>query len=411
MKVYNTIDRCRSCGSIHLKQLFDFGVTPLSDNLLTEKQLKEKEIKVPLTLMLCEECALIQIKEEVDPNILFCQDYPYYSSVSKSLMAHFENSALDLIEQRKLNEQSMVVEAASNDGYLLKHFVGHNIPVLGIDPADGPVREAIKNGVETINTFFGSELAGKLKNEGVEADVFLANNVLAHVPDLNGFVEGIKIILKDDGIAVIEAPYLVDLIEHTEFDTIYHQHLCYFSVTALQHLFNNHGLYLNDIKHMPIHGGTLRMFIEKHKDYGDTVLKYLEKERVSGINTEAYYKTFTDRISGIKEELLAILADIKSQGKRIAGYGAAAKANTFMSYVGIGDNYLDYILDLSKFKQGLYMSGNHLPIVSPEKLKKDMPDYVMILAWNFAKEIIAQQEAYQKKGGKFIVPIPDPTII
>ena len=411
MRIFNTIDQCRSCGSAHLNQIFDFGVTPLSDNLLTKEQLKEKEIKVPLTLMLCEDCSLIQIKEEVDPNILFCQDYPYYSSVSKSLMMHFENSALDLIKERELNEKSMVVEAASNDGYLLKHFVKHNIPVLGIDPAEGPVREAIKNGVKTLNTFFGSELAAKLKDDGVKADVFLANNVLAHVPDLNGFVEGIKIILKDDGIAVIEAPYLIDLIEHGEFDTIYHQHLCYFSVTALQHLFNSHGLFLNDIKHVPVHGGTLRMFIEKHKDYSDTVLKYLEKESVSGINSGAYYKTFTDKISSIKKELLDILSDIKSQGKRIVGYGAAAKANTFMSYVGIGDNYLDYILDLSKFKQGLYMSGNHLPIVSPDILEEDMPDYVLILAWNFAKEIINQQEQYQNKGGKFIIPIPESTII
>ncbi|NER84297.1 MAG: methyltransferase domain-containing protein, partial [Leptolyngbya sp. SIO1D8] len=249
MEIYKTQNCCRSCGSTNIEILFDFGETPLSDNLLTGDQLSEREIFVPLTLMLCRECTLVQIKEEVDPNILFCQDYPYYSSVSKSLMAHFENSARNIIAKKNLGENSYVIEAASNDGYLLRHFAARNIPVLGIDPADGPAKVATDQGIDTLNTFFSKELAVELRTEKQKrADVFLANNVLAHVPDLNGFVEGISILLKEDGLAVIEAPYLLDLIEHCEFDTIYHQHLCYFSVTALQNLFNRHGLYLNDIE-------------------------------------------------------------------------------------------------------------------------------------------------------------------
>ena len=412
MEVYKTQNCCRSCGSSNIKELFDFGRTPLSDNLLTKEQLSEEEIFVPLTLILCEDCTLVQIKEEVDPNILFCQDYPYYSSVSRSLMAHFENSAKSIINKKGLGKDSYVIEAASNDGYLLRHFAEQNIPVLGIDPADGPAKVATDRGIDTLNTFFSKELAEELRTkEQKRADVFLANNVLAHVPDLNGFVEGISILLKEDGLAVIEAPYLLDLIEHCEFDTIYHQHLCYFSVTALQNLFNRHGLYLNDIEHVPVHGGTLRMFIEPTKNYSQTVISYLEKEKTLNIGSEGFYHEFTKRIKTIKKDLNGLLTDLKSQGKKIVGYGAAAKANTFMSYCNIGENYLDYIADLSKFKQGLFMSGNHLPIVHPDKLSEEVPDYVLIMAWNFAKEIIKQQDNYQKKGGKFIIPIPESTIV
>ena len=361
--------------------------------------------------MLCENCTLVQIKEEVRPEVLFCDDYPYYSSVSKSLMEHFRRSALDVIEKRTLGAKSFVVEAASNDGYMLKNFVEKGIKVLGIDPADGPAAVANKNGVRTINTFFGKELAENLAKEEGKADVFLANNVVAHVADLNGFVAGIKAILKNDGLVVIESPYLMDLLDHTEFDTIYHQHLCYYSVTSLQNLFNRHGLYINDFNHVSIHGGTLRLFIETHKDYSSSVVKYMEREAKLGIDKVSFYIDFTKKIDKLKTDLIALLEDLKSQGKRIVGYGAAAKGNTFMSYIGIDDKYLDYIVDLSQYKQGLYFSGNHLPIVSPDKLVEDKPDYALILAWNFSKEIISQQEKYRELGGKFIVPIPELKII
>ena len=406
------IKGCLSCGCEDLQEIMSFGETALADRLMTKAQLSEPEPMAPLELVFCPECSLVQIRHTVDPEVLFCNDYPYFSSVSPMLMKHFRGSAEDIISMRKLGPDSLVVEAASNDGYMLKPFLEAGIQVLGIDPADGPAAAATKAGVRTLNTFFSLELAKRLANDdGVAADVFLANNVLAHVPDLNEFVSGIRTLLKPDGIAVIECPYLLDLIEHNEFDTIYHQHLCYYSATALDALFRRNGLFLNDVKRLAIHGGSLRLFVGRNEEVGPAVQEILAAEQAAGVSGLAYYQDFAGKVRQLRERLTGILADIKGSGKRIVGYGAAAKANTLMAYCGIGAEQLDYLVDLNPNKQSRFYSGNHLAIYPPSKLAEDPPDYLLILAWNFATEIMQQQQAFRAAGGKFIVPVPDPVVI
>jgi SAM-dependent methyltransferase len=402
---------CRACSSASIKTIVNFGRTPIADRLITKEQLNEQEIFESLTLVYCENCSLVQIAETVAPEILFSSSYPYFSSVSKKLCEHFAASASSIIAKRKLGPDSLVIEAASNDGCMLRNFVSAGIPVLGIDPADGPVARAREIGVRTQHGFFSSKLAEELVDRNMQADVFLANNVLAHVADLNGFVAGMAAVLKPTGQAVIECPYLADLVEHCEFDTIYHQHLCYFSVTALDALFRQHGMLLVDVQRTGIHGGSLRIFVEHSGIQSTRVKDLLKEEHRVGLDTYEFFRDFAERVETVRDQLTELLADLKSQGKRIAGYAAAAKATTLLAYCGIGTETLDYVVDLSTFKQGRFMPGNHLPILSPDVLIEDRPDYLLILAWNFASEIMSQQAQYEKAGGRFIVPIPRPAIL
>jgi SAM-dependent methyltransferase len=408
---FRTETHCRSCGGTQLEDVLDLGESPLADRLPTAERLDD-DPSATLTLAFCPACTLVQIRETVPPEILFCNDYPYFSSVSPALLDHFRESAENIIADRRLDGDSFVVEAASNDGYMLQNFARRGCRVLGIDPADGPVAAARDRGIDTLETFFSEDLAQKLRSDNpCGADVFLANNVLAHVPDLNGFVRGIRTVLADDGIAVIEAPYLVDLIDELEFDTIYHQHLCYFSVTALSALFERHDLHLNRVERTSIHGGSLRLFVEPVRRPEESVQTLLKEESDRRVDRVDFYQTFAARVSRLKSRLNELLTSLKSQNKTIAGYGAAAKATTMLAYCGIDGQTLDFVADRNEHKHGRYMGGNHIPISPPAKVTESMPDYILILAWNFADEIRRDLSEYERAGGRFIVPVPEPKIL
>lgn len=402
---------CRSCSYHGLLPILDLGSMPHSDGFLSKSQLSDTEPTYPLEAAFCPDCSLMQIIETVPPEALFNDEYIYFSSFSESLLKHSRKNALSLIEERHLDTDSFVLEIASNDGYMLRNFTEKGIPVLGIDPSEGPAKEAEAIGVPTMQEFFTVDLAKKFRNEDKRADVIIANNVLAHVADTNGFVEGIGLVLKDNGIAVIEVPYVKHLVEKTEFDTIYHQHLCYFSVTALDKLFRRHDLFLNRIIQLAIHGGSLRLFVGLKENVHESVKDLLQAEADEGLDRYPYYQNFSEKVIQLRDKLCKLLAELKSGGKTIAGYGAAAKGAIMLNYIGAGQETIDFVVDRNIHKQGKYIPGVRIPICDPARIIEQMPDYVLLLPWNLEKEILSQQTEYMNRGGRFIIPVPEPRIV
>lgn len=406
---FRTIKGCRICGHRPLRQVIAFGPMPLADGL-RESQSQVNEPRFPLTLVHCGRCSLVQILEDVDPQILFGSDYPYYASFSDRWVEHCRQNAFELIKSQELNADSLVFEIASNDGYLLQHFKNRDIPVLGIDPAPGPAAAAERLGIRTINRFFTRELAEAMAESGVQADVILANNVLAHVSDLHELVDGVRRLLRDHGVAVFEFPYLQDLIDHCEFDTIYHEHHCYFSLTSLKRLFEQHSLYLQDVRRLPTHGGSLRLYVGHHPRGSEPVEQLLKEEQRRGLIDFECVRDFAVRVQALSGKLRALLSKIRQSGKRTAAYAAAAKGAMLLNVTQTHE-FIEYVVDRNVHKQGRFMPGTRLQVRQPDWLLHDQPDYLLLLAWNLQQEIVEQQTAYLERGGKIIVPVPDPKIL
>jgi SAM-dependent methyltransferase len=405
------ISVCRSCGCDDLQIILDLGTHPVANALLTPHDLSRPEAKFPLEVAFCSACTLLQVTETVPADILYRRDFPYFSSSSPALLQHSADHVATLVDKYRLRPGSFVIEAASNDGYLLRNFVERGIDCLGIDPADGPTNQANAVGVPTINDFFGSRCAERLAEADKFCDLMIANNVVAHVDDINDFVAGFARLLKPTGVAVFECAYALDMIERCEFDTILHEHLFYHTLHGLAPLFERHGLYLNDVERLPIHGGSLRVTVSRSLVRSPRLDALLAYEAGLGSNTIAFYKEFADRVASLRESLTTLLVAEKSAGKRIACYGAPAKGSTMVNYLNLGEGFFEFAADANPHKHGKYIPGQRIPIVHPGHLLTEQPDHVLLLAWNFAGEILRQQAAFREHGGRFIIPIPEPCIV
>lgn len=401
---------CRSCGGSDLRDVLSLGSTPVANTLPYPDQ-ADADVAYPLFIVVCVDCSLVQLGHALRAEEIFTDDYPYYSSFSSALSAHAAAHAAELLTSRSLGADSLVVEVASNDGYLLKHFVTAGVPVLGIDPSPGPAAAAELAAVPTLVEFFGEELAKQIRKEHGAADVIIANNVLAHVPDLNDVVAGFAALLADNGVITIENPYVRVMIDNLVFDTIYHEHYCYFSCTAIDQLARRNGLFLNDVEFLPdVHGGSIRWSLQRFPARTPVCEQFLRDEAEIGINDMAYYALFAERVQHAGDELRTLLQKLAADGKRVVGYGAAAKGATLLNSQRIGRDLVEYVVDLNTYKQGRAIPGCRIPIYSPERLLQDRPDYLLLLAWNYKAEIREQQREFLAAGGRLIVPLPSPLI-
>jgi len=400
---------CRFCHAPLDTVLVDLGVQPPSNSYL--KAADQDEKLYPLKAMVCGVCHLAQLDTTVDPGEIFHGDYAYFSSYSASWVAHAKTYADKMIARFGLDASSKVVEAASNDGYLLQHFVNAGVPVLGVEPSSSVADAARAKGVETIEAFFNAETAARLKAEGHGADLIAANNVLAHVPDINGFVAGFATLLKDDGVLTVEFPHLLNLLEFVQFDTIYHEHYFYLSLLAVEGVFEAHGLRVFDVDEILTHGGSLRVYAcragsSAHAD-GPALAQVRAKEDAAGLKNGSAYVGFEDRVKGVREGLLAFLTQARDEGKTVIGYGAAAKGNTLLNYCDVDAGDIDFVVDANTWKQGRFLPGSRIPILGPEHIDAAKPDCVLILPWNLRGEIAEQMSHIRGWGGTFVVAIPE----
>ena len=402
--------KCRHCDSDLNLSLVDLGSSPPSNAYLTEQTLHVPERWFPLRVMVCEQCWLVQTEDFTDAHKLFDAEYAYFSGFSSSWLAHCERYVTDMVARFDLGTDSHVVEVAANDGYLLQYVKARHIPCTGVEPTAGTAAAARAKGLSIVEDFFGVRLAKELVAKGKQADLTTANNVLAHVPDINDFVAGFAVLLKSEGVATFEFPHLFKLIKENQFDTIYHEHFSYLSLTAVSRIFAVNGLSIFDVEEHPTHGGSLRVFAQRsdkgQRPRSDRVKDLLEREALAGLTTTDYYLGFQAKTDKVKNDFLAFLLDTRRQGKTVAAYGAAAKGNTLLNYSGIRSDLLPYVADRNPAKQGKYLPGSRIPIVTEARIREEKPDYVLILPWNIKEEVMTQLAYVRDWKGEFVTMIP-----
>lgn len=409
------MERCRSCGSPLSRPFLDLGNSPLSNAYLEEKAIHSMEPFYPLELYFCEHCSLVQLDEFEAPEHIFSTDYAYFSSYSSSWLTHCKAYVEMMIARFRFNRSSFVMEIASNDGYLLQYFKEHDIPVRGVEPAGKTAQIAIGKGIPTDITFFNTGYAREMVARNCFADLIIGNNVLAHNPNLNDFLEGIRLMLGPQGIVTMEFPHVMQLMENNQFDTVYHEHYSYLSLHAVRYLFNAHNLELFDVEELPTHGGSLRIYAKHRDDHSKeispAVARLAKKESDAGLLKEETYRRFGLNVAATKRDLLGLLVSLKNKGEKISGYGAPAKGNTLLNYCGIRSDFLDYTVDANPHKQNHYLPGTHIPILHPDQIRRDRPDYILILPWNIKEEIMEQLAYTRAWGCRFITPIPKVMVI